>query len=104
MNKEQLQELHISTQNGKAAAQKRIDYLMYEDLLDEDGYPTEAALEIVRIWHWSDSPGWFEFIKSIWHLAPWGWSEKESIEVMMKNDYHGKWLGEKVKEHLGVEA
>ena len=28
---------------------------------------------------------------------------QESIEVMMKNDYHGEWLGEKVKEHFGVE-
>jgi hypothetical protein len=28
---------------------------------------------------------------------------RESIEVMVKNDYHGEWLGEKVKEHFGVE-
>jgi len=28
---------------------------------------------------------------------------RESIEVMIKNDYHGEWLGEKVKEHFGVE-
>jgi hypothetical protein len=25
----------------------------------------------------------------------------ECIEVMMKNDYHGEWLGEKLKEHYG---
>ena len=28
---------------------------------------------------------------------------RESIKVMVKNDYHGEWLGEKVKEHFGVE-
>ena len=28
---------------------------------------------------------------------------QESIGVMVKNDYHGKWLGEKIKEHFGVE-
>jgi len=28
---------------------------------------------------------------------------RESIRVMVKNDYHGGWLGEKVKEHFGVE-
>jgi len=28
---------------------------------------------------------------------------KESIKVMMENDYHGEWLGEKLKEHFGVE-
>jgi hypothetical protein len=28
---------------------------------------------------------------------------KESIKVMMENDYHGEWLGEKLKEHFGFE-
>lgn len=27
----------------------------------------------------------------------------ESIEVMKANDYHGEWLGEKLKEHFGIE-
>lgn len=27
---------------------------------------------------------------------------EESIKVMMENDYHGEWLGEKLKEHFGV--
>jgi hypothetical protein len=28
----------------------------------------------------------------------------ESIEVMKANDYHGEWLGEKLKEHFGIES
>ena len=28
---------------------------------------------------------------------------QESIEVMMTHDYHGEWLGEKLKQHFGVE-
>jgi hypothetical protein len=28
---------------------------------------------------------------------------QESIKVMIQNDYHGDWLGEKIKEHFGVE-
>ncbi len=28
---------------------------------------------------------------------------QESIKVMMEHDYHGEWLGEKIKEHFGVE-
>jgi len=28
---------------------------------------------------------------------------RESIEVMKQNDYHGEWLGEKIKEHFGVK-
>ena len=45
------------------------------DFLDDDGYPTDDALEIIEKWHWDDIFGWFEFIQSIWHLRSWGWSE-----------------------------
>lgn len=27
---------------------------------------------------------------------------EESIQVMMQNDYHGEWLGEKIKEHFNI--
>lgn len=27
----------------------------------------------------------------------------ESIKVMTQHDYHGEWLGEKIKEHFGIE-
>jgi hypothetical protein len=26
----------------------------------------------------------------------------ESIKVMIEHDYHGEWLGEKLKDHFGV--
>ncbi len=55
-----------------------IDKLMQEPLRDEDGYPTEAALQIIEIWHWRDVPGWFAFIKSMWAYADWGWSEQDT--------------------------
>lgn len=86
MNKEQTQELHRKLEEDKATAQQRIAELMYEDLLDEDGYPTEAALEIVRIWHWSDSSGWFKFIKSIWYIPDWGWRESEADHEYKKDE------------------
>ena len=28
---------------------------------------------------------------------------EESIKVMKENDYHGGWLGEKIKKHFGEE-
>ena len=28
---------------------------------------------------------------------------RECIEVLKQNDYHGEWLGEKIKQHFGVE-
>ena len=60
-----------------------IDALMDYDLLDEDGYPTDEALQIVEEWHWSDPKGWFEFINGIWHLKSWGW-----CEGMLADDYN----------------
>jgi hypothetical protein len=29
---------------------------------------------------------------------------KESIQVMVEHDYHGAWLGEKLKEHFGISS
>lgn len=48
-----------------------------EALLDEDGYPTEAALEVISLWP-ENYAEWFKFIKSIWYIPDWGWTE--SIE------------------------
>ncbi|NDB59693.1 hypothetical protein EB001_14790 [bacterium] len=28
----------------------------------------------------------------------------ESIQVIIENDYHGTWLGEKIKEHFGIPS
>jgi hypothetical protein len=67
----------------EANARALIDNLMQEELLDDDGYPTQAALDIVQTWHWMDARGWFEFIKSIWNLSSWGWHEST-----VENDYN----------------
>lgn len=58
-----------------AESKEKINLLMDDPLLDDDGYPTDSALDIVKLWHWSDSKGWFKFINSIWHLRSWGWHE-----------------------------
>jgi len=58
-------------------AQRVASLLEEGDFLDDDGYPTDAALEIIEKWHWSDIEGWFKFINSIWHLRSWGWHEGE---------------------------
>jgi hypothetical protein len=58
----------------------RVEELLKHEMLDEDGYPTDEALEAIKIWHWDDARGWFNFIHSIWHLASWGWNEGEVID------------------------
>ena len=49
----------------------------HNEMLDDEGYPTDAALDVIRLWHWSDAKGWFKFIENIWHLAGWGWREAD---------------------------
>lgn len=49
--------------------------LLEQELTDEYGYPTDAALEIITLWPYDDITGWFYFIRKLWHMASWGWNE-----------------------------
>ena len=51
------------------------DLIEHNEMLDEDGYPTDAALDVIRLWHWDDVKGWFKFIEGLWYLRSWGWTE-----------------------------
>jgi len=69
--------------------QKSIDEQLAENLkrknelldggvfVNDDGYPTDDALEIIKLWHWDDARGWFKFIESLWAYHGWGWKEKD---------------------------
>lgn len=61
----------LDEQEKKAMILKLLD----EDLTDEYGYPTDTALDIVSLWPQDDVPGWFAFIKDLWHIPTWGWNE-----------------------------
>jgi hypothetical protein len=53
------------------------------DALDDDGYPTQEALDVIEKWVDFTEKGkreWFEFINSIWHLKSWGWSSGEATD------------------------
>jgi hypothetical protein len=58
---------------------QKIIHLLNSPLLDEDGYPTAEALDIVQLWSYNDPTGWFEFIKQLWNMVEWGWEENEGI-------------------------
>lgn len=75
ITKEMREQWRVAAEKKKQEQLARISVLMNEPHLDEDGYPSVAALEIIEIWDWSDTKGWFEFINSIWHLKDWGWEE-----------------------------
>lgn len=53
--------------------------------LDDDGYPTENALEAIEKWHWDDARGWFKFIEDIWYFHDWGWREEDEPHSWDKN-------------------
>ena len=59
------EELHQELMEDIAIRKALIANMMQESLQDEDGYPTENALNIVEKWHWIDPKGWFEFVRSI---------------------------------------
>ena len=69
------------------------------ELLDEDGYPTEEALEKIENWDCKDFDGLINFIKDIWwyqygwdddsmivKMSTGGWSGNEDIIRSMKNN------------------
>lgn len=71
---EAMRQLEQEIANKKQAI---FDLIEHNEMLDDDGYPTGAALDVVKLWHWNDARGWFKFIEGIWHLRSWGWKEAE---------------------------
>lgn len=81
-----MEELTAKLEKDKAEAKMAILHLIETNkMLDDDGYPTKSALDVVRLWHWTDAKGWFKFIESLWHLKSFGWSEGE-LPDDWKND------------------
>jgi len=73
-----LTELYVELNKIQSEIHKlRVQEYLQMDLLDDDGYPTDAALNVIKLWSPDDPKGWFEFIKSIWWSPDWGWGEKE---------------------------
>jgi hypothetical protein len=54
--------------------------------LDEDGYPTPEALELIRTWPVDAVEGLFAFIRPMWHLQDWGWREVATFKYVWKEE------------------
>lgn len=76
-DKEHYQQLYDEAVHQHQLMVQSIDH---DRILDDEGYPTEYCLGLIKEWHWSDSKGWFDFIKSVWYMANWGWKELEEVD------------------------
>jgi len=75
---EKMQKIQKSIDEQLAENLKRKNELLDGGVLvNDDGYPTDDALEIIKLWHWDDARGWFKFIESLWAYHDWGWKEKD---------------------------
>jgi hypothetical protein len=54
--------------------------LEQDDLLDEDGYPTESALWLLEHWSFEDPLGWLDLAKRLWHFQDLTWSEESVVD------------------------
>lgn len=75
----------------------RLEQTADSEWVDEDGYPTDAALERVKTWPFTDLPGLFAFLRSIWWAADWGWHEEvtetQGVPVRRFHVSTGGWSG-----------
>lgn len=47
----------------------------------KDGYPTDEELQRIREWPISENyTEWFDFIRSCWWAADWGWREEDAVD------------------------
>lgn len=94
----------------KANAYEKLQKMQFElqleyfkehcEATDEDGYPTQDALNLIENWHYTDPVNWFEFIHSIWYISDWGWSSdvidhrwKEGTKVLEFQMSTAGWSG-----------
>jgi len=74
MNNYFADELEKAVATSKAAI---FDLIEHNELLDDDGYPTDAALDAIKLWHFSDARGWFKFIEGLWWSSSMLWREDD---------------------------
>jgi len=63
--------------------------------MDIDGYPEEDEIKRVVKWDHNDCKGLMAYVKSLWWMPGWGWSESpgEKKGTMIYNISTGGWSG-----------
>lgn len=53
---------------------------MSNEYLDEDGCPTDEALNKISQWDYNDLGGWMDFIHSLWHMKTMVWHSEHKFD------------------------
>jgi hypothetical protein len=67
---------------------------------DRDEYPTDEELDRIKSWPLDGNYAlWFDFIRSCWWAADWGWHEEDTVDELFEKPVHrysistGGWSG-----------
>lgn len=71
----------------------RLDQTEDPTWVDEDGYPTEAALTRLEQWPVTDAEGAFIFLRAIWWAAEWGFDVRERAHSWRYHVSTAGWSG-----------
>jgi hypothetical protein len=82
---DKMKEILAAYEKQQEENRTRIAELMKLELIDEDGYPSIHAHEIIQKWPLDNPFGWFTFINTVWWASGWGWSEEEVAHEYMEN-------------------
>ena len=64
-----------------------------DEIFDEDGYPTEEALDMIEKWDWSQTDKCFEFIRQMWQWNEMMWTQTDDGEKITYDMSTGGWSG-----------
>lgn len=90
-------QFHVDDDIAKSKA-AIFDLIEHNELLDEDGYPTDAALDIIQLWHWSDVEGWFKFIDSVWSHGYGTWKAVDE-PLYQRTEYDSEYVPRMVRRY-----
>jgi hypothetical protein len=64
-----------------------------DEYFDEDGYPTEHALDMIAKWDWRHTDECFQFVRKMWQWNKMLWIQIDDGETITYDISTGGWSG-----------
>jgi len=73
----------------------KLDNFVHEmdEYFDEDGYPTEHALDMIAKWDWRHTDECFEFVRQMWRWNDMLWTQTDDGAKITYDFSTGGWSG-----------